>query len=133
MDKPTKGSIPKPDEAAKETWRAAVPDDPRVAIRPMFGNLAAFVNGNMFTGLFGNDVFVRLPEAERAELVEEGGSEFAPMPGRPMKEYTVLPEAARTNAARMSRWVERSLVWASELPPKEPGGGGRKKRGSARG
>ena len=41
--------IPKPTEADKERFRAVVPSDPRIEVKPMFGNLGAFVNGNMFT------------------------------------------------------------------------------------
>ena len=37
--------IPKPTDADKERFRSLVPDDPRVEVKPMFGNLGAFVNG----------------------------------------------------------------------------------------
>ena len=50
--------IPKPTAADIERFRSAVPDDPRVEVKPMFGNLGAFVNGNMFMGLFGADIGV---------------------------------------------------------------------------
>ena len=67
----------------------------RVAIRPMFGHKAAFVNGNMFTGTFGKHVFVRLDEPSRAELLTVAGANpFEPMKGRPMTEYVQLPESA---------------------------------------
>jgi len=53
----------------------------------MFGNISAFVNGNMFAGLFGNDLFVRLSKESRKELLEkQGASLLEPMKGRPMKE-----------------------------------------------
>jgi hypothetical protein len=42
--------MPKPTEADKDRFRSLVPDDPRVEVKPMFGNLGAFVNGNMFVG-----------------------------------------------------------------------------------
>src|SRR5207249_11880558 len=51
--------IPKPTDADREWFRSVVPDDPRVEVKPMFGNLGAFVNGNMFMGLFGSAVGVR--------------------------------------------------------------------------
>jgi hypothetical protein len=54
--------IPKPSEADKERFHRLVPADPRVETKPMFGNLAAFVNGNMFMGLFGADVGVKCPK-----------------------------------------------------------------------
>ena len=58
------GMMPKPSEHAKAAFTKLVPDEPAVNMRPMFGNLAAFVNGNMFTGLFGEDLFVRLPDVQ---------------------------------------------------------------------
>ena len=113
-------SIPKPDEESKAFFESVVPDHPHVTLRPMFGNSAAFVNGNLFMGLYGPDVFVRLPEDERATLTEHGGSPFSPMPGRPMKEYVVLPEAWRGQPDRVREWARRSVEWAEELPAKQP-------------
>ena len=52
--------VPKPTEADKDRFRSLVPADPRVEVKPMFGNLGAFVNGNMFMGLFGADIGVKL-------------------------------------------------------------------------
>ena len=40
----------------------------------MFGNLGAFVNGNMFMGLFGADVGLKLPDADREALLREDGA-----------------------------------------------------------
>jgi TfoX/Sxy family transcriptional regulator of competence genes len=45
--------IPKPTAADRARFQALVPDDARVEVKPMFGNLGAFVNGTMFMGLFG--------------------------------------------------------------------------------
>ncbi|HEV8682446.1 MAG TPA: TfoX/Sxy family protein [Actinomycetota bacterium] len=119
--KPTKGSFPRPDAETREAFDSLVPDHPKVAVRPMFGNVAAFVNGNMFTGVFGQDLFVRLSEGDREELIAEGGAEFQPMPGRAMKEYVSLPRSWRKDRARAGAWIERSLAWAERLPPKTPG------------
>jgi len=88
--------MPRPDDDARRLFDSVLPDDPRVSARPMFGNVAGFVKGNMFTGLFGNDLFVRLSEADRSELlVEPGATVKEPMTGRPMKEYVVLPTGWR--------------------------------------
>ena len=87
----------------------------------MFGNVAGFVNGNMFIGLFGSEVFVRLPEADRAELLkEEGTSIFEPMQGRPMTEYVAIPRAWLEEPDRVRSWVDRSLKWAGAMPEKKP-------------
>lgn len=121
---PAKGSsmppIPKPDDAARAFFEDVVPDHPAVKVRPMFGNLSAFVNGNMFMGLFGPELFLRLPEADRNVIAAEGGGLFEPMPGRPMREYAVLPSAWRDEPDRVREWVARSLEHAEQLPPKEP-------------
>lgn len=87
----------------------------------MFGQLAAFVNGNMFMGLFGDDVFARLRQADREAELAEGGSAFEPMAGRPVREYVVLPGAWREDEPeRVHEWAARSLDHAEELPPKQP-------------
>ena len=62
-------SMPKGDESTREFFRSLLPDDDRVTVRPMFGNLAGFVQENMFSGIFGASVFVRLPEGAREELL----------------------------------------------------------------
>jgi len=111
--------MPRPSEDARTAFRAALPDDGAVAVRPMFGNIAAFLNGNMFAGLFGEDLFVRLPEGERAALIARGGSAFEPMPGRPMKEYVTVPSSWAGDPAATRGWLLRSLELARELPPKE--------------
>lgn len=110
--------LPKPTDETKDFFASVVPDHPAVSIRPMFGQLSAFVNGNMFMGIFGEDVLVRLPEADRADVIGAGGSVFEPMAGRPMKAYVVLPGAWRDEPDRIREWAARSLDHAEELPPK---------------
>jgi hypothetical protein len=83
--------IPKPTEADRERFAGLVPEAPDVEVKPMFGNLGAFVHGNMFMGLFGPDIGVKLPEEERLELLAVPGSgPFGPAE-RPMSGYVALP------------------------------------------
>lgn len=106
----------KPTEEDKARFRSLVPDDPRVEVKPMFGNLGAFVNGNMFMGLFGADVGLKLDEGDREALSSEGGGPFGPEE-RPMGGYVTLPEG--WTAARAGPWVGRSLALVAALPPKK--------------
>ena len=102
-----------------EAFAAALPDDPRVERRSMFGYPAAFVNGQMFSGLHQDDWMLRLGEAERAKLLAlPGAKPFEPMPGRPMREYAVLPPALHTDRRAARRWLAKALAYASALPPK---------------
>jgi TfoX/Sxy family transcriptional regulator of competence genes len=110
----------RPDEESKALFAAVAPLDPRVKIKPMFGSLAGFINGNMFTGLYGQDIFVRLPEDKRQQLLQAGATEFSPMPGRPMKEYVSVPEEWRQDPDKIRELIDQSLSWAETLPEKLP-------------
>jgi len=121
-------TVPKSNEDVKNAFRGLVPAAEGVTIKPMFGNLAAFVNGNMFAGLFGDKLFVRVGDPERDRLIAAGGADFAPMAGRPMKGYVTLPEGWRSAEENARGWVQRALAGTSALPPKEPRGGKAPKR-----
>lgn len=103
-------------------FEKAAPRDPRAKEKPMFGYPALFVNGHMFAGTFQEKVVVRLPEAERTSLLEKKRAiAFEPMPGRPMKEYVVVPPAVVDRPAELSDWVEKAFRYGLTLPPKKPG------------
>src|ERR1700736_1094620 len=114
----TKGSLPKPTEQAKAAFTKLVPDELAITMRPMFGNLSAFVNGNMFAGLFGEDLFVRLPDEQATPIRKQGGRDFEPMPGRAMKGYVVVPTTWRSKPAAAEAWIAASLTFARGLPSK---------------
>ncbi|MFL5737056.1 MAG: TfoX/Sxy family protein [Actinomycetota bacterium] len=120
MSPPSSGKIkmPKLDADARAFFESVVPERPDVQIRPMFGQLSAFVNGNMFMGVFGTDVFVRLSEDDGDVLLKAGGRAFEPMKGRPMRGYVILPDAWQRHRGKVNEWAGRSLDWAEELPPK---------------
>jgi hypothetical protein len=101
-------------------FREALPKDPRVDTLPMFGGLAAKVNGNMFAGLFGRSAIVWLPEDERAEaLALEGASLFDPMgDGRARSDKVMLPEGMMDEPEELRRWIARAFKAAVALPLK---------------
>ena len=112
------GAMPKPSDQAKAAFTKLVPGGPTVTLRPMFGNLAAFVNGNMFAGLFGEDLFVRLPDDQSARVRKQGGRDFAPMAGRPMKGYVTLPSTWHTKPEPAKEWIATALELTGRMPPK---------------
>jgi TfoX/Sxy family transcriptional regulator of competence genes len=110
--------IPKPSEDDRQFFRSLIPEEPAVEVKPMFGNLGAFVNGNMFAGLFGPNIGVRLDGADRAELASTDGSgPFGPAE-RPMAGYLTLPPAWRASPEVAAGWVERALAHARSMPAK---------------
>jgi TfoX/Sxy family transcriptional regulator of competence genes len=86
----------------------------------MFRNISAFVNGNMFYGLFGNDLFLRLSDEDRIELLKnKGASVLEPMKGKPVKDYVIEPKKWRDRLETISSWISKALEWSSKLPAKK--------------
>ena len=111
--------IPKPTDQDKEHFRSVVPDSPEVEVKPMFGNLGAFVHGNMFAGLFGAAVGVRLADTDREELAGVDGTGLFGPPERPMGGYLSLPASWREDPGRSADWVGRALSHVAAMPPKK--------------
>jgi hypothetical protein len=106
--------IPKPSEGDKAYFRSLLPEEAEV--KPMFGNLGAFVNGNMYAGLFGPAVGVKLAGPDAGELAAiEGSGPFGPAE-RPMGGYLSLPPGLDRDQA--AAWVEKARAYVSTLPPK---------------
>lgn len=112
--------VPRADEKSKEFFRSLLPDDPRITVRPMFGNISGFVNGNMFAGLFGDDLFVRLSEEKHKDLLRNNGASLLePMAGKPMKDYVVIPRAWLKQTDTVRKWIMLSLDFTGSLPSKK--------------
>ncbi len=106
--------------ALKQRFAEIMADLPLAERRQMFGCPCAFVGGQMFAGLFQEDMFLRLSEADRAEFMKlEGARPFEPMQGRRMREYVVVPPAFVHSAEQLGPWLERAFQYAAALPPKE--------------
>ena len=75
------------------------------------------VNGNMFLGLFGSDVGVKLPPDAAAELLAiEGAGPFGPAE-RPMSGWVTLPAGSLTSGAA-GPWIARAREFVATLKPK---------------
>jgi len=118
-DRPKMDWQPAPASLA-ERFATVIAEFPEATPRKMFGYPAAFVGGNLATGLYGPTWMARLPEADRDEVVALGGSPFEPMAGRPMRGYVVLPAAVVDDDAAIRAWVRRALEHTATLPAKPP-------------
>ncbi len=96
-------------------------DFPLVVGKKMFGQPAFFVNGNMFAGVFGDQVFIRLSEADRDEFLKgfDEASLFEPVSGRSIKEYVSVPESLFHEDALFRGFLNKSYSYASSLPVKK--------------
>ena len=114
---------------AKEPWRRSSPEMVErfsagvagiegLEQRQMFGYPAAFIGGNLTTSLHRESWIVRLATEERAEQQARGWQTFAPMAGRPMREYLVMPDAVAADPDQARSWVEKAAAYVRTLPPK---------------
>jgi len=107
-----------PEEMA-QLFERAMKDFPMAEQRKMFGYPAAFVNGNMFTGLFQDEMFLRLNDDDRAAIRKEYGTPlFEPMPGRPMRGYVLVPRYVRNSPRLLRTWLTKGMEYGESLPPK---------------
>jgi hypothetical protein len=102
-----------------ERFGAVLDRYPDAQRKKMFGYPAAFVGGNMATGLFADTWVVRLPDAEIEPAKAAGASSFEPVPGKPMKAFVAIPAADVADDAAIARWVERGLAHAASMPAKK--------------
>jgi TfoX/Sxy family transcriptional regulator of competence genes len=115
---------------ASSAWRKSPPElidafdavvpGPPAERRSMFGYPCCFVGGNMFMGLFQDQLHLRLGEGDRVKLIALGARVFEPMAGRPMREYVSLPPSLIADRKRLREWATRSLDYAKSIPAKQP-------------
>jgi len=110
--------LPRPSDEAKAAFTRLVPDEPGITLKPMFGQLSAFVNGNMFCGLFGEELVFRLPDIEITAVKKQGGRDFEPMAGHKMGGYVMVPGDWRAKPAPALALIKRSLALTRAMPSK---------------
>jgi len=87
--------------------------------KKMFGYPAYFIKGNMFVGVHGDKLFLRLSDVDMADIMKNRGvAAFEPMPGRAMKGYAVLPKIVYSDNKLFAEWLDKSITYVSSLPSK---------------
>ncbi|MDP2307294.1 MAG: hypothetical protein Q8P18_14810 [Pseudomonadota bacterium] len=98
-------------------YEAALPADPRVENKKMFGMPCAFVNRQMFFGTFDGSVVARVGPARVEALAGQDGMRvFTPMVDRPWRDYVQVDVSAAP--ALLKGLAAEALAWAAKLPPK---------------
>ena len=97
--------------------RHAAPD---VVIKPMVGYRCAWIGGNMASGLFAREWWVRVSEPDReALLAMPGAHPFQVMPGKDMGRYVVLPSELVADDVRLDGWLAKAVAFTRTLPLKQ--------------
>lgn len=121
--------MPSASDAAVAAFESLVPAHPAVTRRKMFGHPAAFVQGNMFFGVFGEALVFKLSTEDCATALKVPGvTDFEPMPGRAMRDWVSMGPAMFPKRDVLQKWVDRALSAGLKLPPKgaKPGHGSAK-------
>jgi len=96
--------------------RHAAPD---IILKKMFGYPCAWIAGNMLSGLFAEDWWVRVSEEDREALLAlPGAHQFEVMPGKAMGRYVVLPPDVAASDADVDAWLAKAIDYTRTLPPK---------------
>ncbi len=101
-----------------DLFTESLPDDGRIERRRMFGYPSVFIGGNMCAGLFQDQIFARLSVQDRAAL-PGGGAPFEPMPGRPMKDYTLIPDDTIADEEALAAVLAKAVAFTGSMPMKE--------------
>ena len=103
-----------------ELFRAALPRDPRIVQKKMFGCLVGMVHGRMYAATFGRSVFIRLAPADRAEALRLDGAEIWDPRGLGGERETIFfPETIMDERDELRAWLERGLAYSATLPAKK--------------
>lgn len=103
-------------------FTAALPDDPAIEVKKMFGYTACFVNGNFFIGLHEDNIVARLPGALREKFPEMANADaFDPMKnGRGMKDWWLIPASLASDGTQLRSLVCAMFEEIKLMPAKEP-------------
>jgi TfoX/Sxy family transcriptional regulator of competence genes len=113
--------FPKTDQGLVERIDGLMASRP-VRKKKMFGTASWFLESNdqMFAGVWGDGIMVRIGESEVGRIVKAGeASLFDPMGGRPMKEYVLLEAEAIVEDDGLLSWLERGAKFTTTLAPKK--------------
>jgi TfoX/Sxy family transcriptional regulator of competence genes len=106
------------DEALAERVKAIIGARDSVTERKMFGGIAWMVGGNMACGVMGDDLCVKLSEADADAALEQPEIRPFEMGGRRAKAFVIVDGGAVAENAELARWVDAGANHAASLPPK---------------
>lgn len=109
------------DQALASRVRKVLEKRRHVAEQRMFGGIAFLLHGNMFCGVIGSDLVLRLGEEGVTRALRERHTRPMDFTGRPMKTMVYLQSKALESDDRLRKWVERAVRFARSLPRKELG------------
>ena len=106
------------DEKLAERVRAVVEGRDDINEKPMFGGLCMLAHGNMFAGIQGETLMVRVGKEAHDEAMGKPHARIMDFSGRPMRGYVYVDPPGIATEAQLREWVELSLAFVDTLPAK---------------
>jgi hypothetical protein len=104
--------------------RRVIHDLPHISERRMFGGLAFMAGPNMFCGVMGEGLLVRVGAERHGDALRQPGVRVMDFTGRPMRAFVVVGSPGIDSDEDLRAWVKQAYEFASTLPP-----GKRRRRG----
>ena len=84
-----------------------------IECKHFFSGAAAYFDGHIFMTLTPAGLALKLPEAERAQLVALGAVPLRYFPKAPIKkDYVILPDNVVSEDAALARWARASISFS---------------------
>jgi TfoX/Sxy family transcriptional regulator of competence genes len=106
------------DEQLAHRVRAAVADRDDINEKPMFGGLCMLAHGNMFAGVQGDTLMLRVGPKKYEYALGRPHARLMDFSGRPMRGYVYVDPPGVENEAQLREWVGLSLAFVDTLPAK---------------
>jgi hypothetical protein len=85
--------------------------------KKMFGGTCYLLRGNLFCGVHGNRLILRLGEEAAADALKKPFVSVFDITGRPMKGW-VMVEKGGFEDRRLAAWLDKAKAFVQTLPPK---------------
>ncbi len=106
------------DEKLADRVRAVVAGRDDINEKPMFGGLCLLAHGNMFAGIQGETLMVRVGKEAHDEAMGKPHARIMDFSGRPMRGYVYVDPPGIATEAQLREWIEFSLAFVDTLPAK---------------
>jgi TfoX/Sxy family transcriptional regulator of competence genes len=106
------------DEGLAQRVREEMEELPGYTEKKMFGGVGFMLDGNMATGVIGEDLIVRVGREQYERALAEPQVRPFDMTGRPMTGWVVFSGAARASDEDLTAWIQRGVDYARSLPAK---------------
>jgi TfoX/Sxy family transcriptional regulator of competence genes len=96
--------------------------------KKMFGGICFMLHGRMACGIVRNRLIVRVGRQAYGEALSRPHAELFDLTGRPLAGWVQVAPEGWAIDDELAAWVERGVVYALSLPPREIGVRQRKAR-----